>query len=74
MELFGTSSCKQPDESKEDDTPFINLPLKGTFLIFPSFPSVQIGSIDQKENPETLEVFKSLKTLNFVCQAQKHLM
>ena len=72
MELFGTFSDQWPYLSQEDDTPFINLPLKEDFLISPSFPSAQIGSIAQKENPETLEAFVSLKTLNFVSQARKH--
>ena len=40
--------------------------------IFPSFPSFRIGSIAQNENPETPEIFESLKTLNFACQALRH--
>ena len=32
------------------------------------FPSFRIISIAQNENPEMLEIFKPLKTLNFLCQ------
>ena len=42
--------------------------MKLGFLNFRSIPSFRIGFIVQNENPEMLEIFKPLKTLNFLCQ------
>ena len=38
------------------------------FLHFLLFSPFRIDSIAQNENPETSEIFKPLKTLNFLCQ------
>ena len=47
-------------------------PLDEPFLDFWLFPSFWIGSKAQNKNPKTPEVFESLITLNFGCQALKY--
>ena len=56
----------------DNSTIVIYLFLKGDLLKFPSSPSFRIGSIAQKENLETLWVFKPLETLNFLCQTLRN--
>ena len=57
----------------ENSTPVICFVLKWGFLSCPSLQSFRIGSIAQNENPETLEIFKSLKFLNFFVKFKKTL-
>ena len=38
---------------------------------FPSFLFFQTGSVAPNKSPETPEIFKSLKVLNFMCRALK---
>ena len=56
---------------KADSSPVICLLMKWDFLSFLLFPYFGIGSIAQNEKPEVPEIFKFLKSLNFLYQSYK---